>query len=73
MNTLKLYVWENVLSSWGDGVMFALAANAEHARELIRRRAANGMSGGMHIVNLDLAKEPRVVELPEGFVVWGGS
>lgn len=73
MNTLKLYVWENVLNSWGDGIMFALAHDVEQARELIRLRAGNGLSGSIGKLNADLEWEPRVVESPEGFVVWGGG
>lgn len=37
---MKLYVWENVLRSWGDGIMFAWADNVEQAREKILEKAA---------------------------------
>lgn len=70
MNKLKLYVWENVLEGWTAGVMFALAQDADHARELIRLRAGNGF-GPHSRLHEDLAKEPRVIEQPEGFFVWG--
>lgn len=72
MKPLKLYVWEDVLEDWSAGVMFALAQDADHARELIRLRAGNGIGPHSHL-HVDLAREPRVIEQPEGFVVWGGS
>jgi hypothetical protein len=62
---LRLYVWEGVLTDYTSGVMFALAHSVEEARDLIR-----AMGSG---ATLDLAQEPRVVEAPEGFAVWGGG
>lgn len=68
MNTnLKLYVWEDVLC--GDltsGIMFALAGSADEARELIIK--------GYNLQPFDeLRMEPRCIEAPEAFIVFGAD
>ncbi len=63
---LKLYVWENVLVDYDPGIMFALAASPEEARRLIIEKCD-------HVPPGDLAKEPKCITTPEGFVVWGGG
>lgn len=69
---LFLYVWENVLTDYASGVMFALAENVEQARALIR--ACEGVSPASRgLLNTDLLAEPRVISRPEGFAVWGGG
>ena len=62
---LKLYVWEDVLTDYTDGIMFALAENAEDARNLIVEKMGHRTG--------DLAIEPREVTDREGFYVWGGG
>ena len=32
---MKLYVWEDVLTDWTSGIMFAIADSVEEARELL--------------------------------------
>ncbi len=64
-NKLKLFVWEEVLTDWSDGIMFALAENVEQAREEILKKGS--------VIDVDLAKEPDVYETPIGFAVWGGG
>ena len=63
---LKLYVWEDVLTSFTSGAMFALATSVSDARNLILKKCE-------FVSSSDLAQEPRCIETPEGFVVWGGS
>ena len=63
---LKLYVWEDVLADYTSGVMFALATSAAEARRLIGEKCD-------YVPPCDLAKEPKCIEKPEGFVVWGGG
>lgn len=65
MKKLKLYVWEEVLTDYTDGCMFALAENSEDARNLIAEKM--GMRVG------DLSTEPKEVTEREGFYVWGGG
>lgn len=67
---LRLYVWEDVLSDYTDGVMFALAESVEEARAIIMRDH-NGWEGGA--VHSGLQREPKVCETPIGFAVWGGG
>jgi hypothetical protein len=69
--TLKLYVWENVLTDYTDGVMFALAESVEEARSLILTEWGYTESKGT--VWQDLQKEPQIVETPAGFLCWGGG
>ncbi len=33
---MKLYVWDNVLTDYTDGIMFAVAPNLEDARRQLR-------------------------------------
>lgn len=63
--TLKLYVWENVLRDYTDGIAFALAPNEIEARELVIEKLESNHE--------DLCKRPRVIEEPEGFYLWGGG
>lgn len=64
---LKLYVWENVLTDYTSGIMFALASSPEEARKKIL--------GGQFsaIMKADLMAEPQVFTKPVGFAVWGGG
>jgi hypothetical protein len=64
---LKLFVWENCLTDYTSGVMFALAYDAEQARMMIREK--DKVAGGTG----DLGAEPKVITKPEGFAVWGGG
>jgi len=64
---MKLYVWENVLVDYTDGIMFALANSAEEARAVILEECS------LQSVVTDLKSEPRAVDKPEGFIIWGGG
>ena len=64
---LKLFVWEDVLTDYTSGVMFALATNVEDARKQIMKKE-NG-----NIAKADLMREPLVITKAEGFAVWGGG
>jgi len=64
---LKLFVWENVLTDYTSGVMFALAANVEDARKQILKK------DDLDTVRADLRKEPLVITKAEGFTCWGGG
>lgn len=88
-NSLKLYVWENVLTDYTSGIMFALATSVEEARELIcpgwqatedalrdpTFRGDRSRPLGQYIgrEHEDLRGEPKVFDSPVGFVVWGGG
>lgn len=63
---LKLYVWEDVLTDYTSGVMFALARTEEQARAAIKKACS-------YIPEGDLVKKPKVVRKVEGFAVWGGG
>ena len=67
---MKLYLWENVLTDYTDGVMFALANSVEEARELIKQ-STDWWSDTYH--GVDLAKEPKVIDYPFGFSLSGGG
>lgn len=63
---LKLYVWENVLTDYTDGVMFALATSPEQARELLLKNCS-------YIPDCDLNKEPKIVTEPFALAVYGSG
>lgn len=65
--TLKLFVWEEVLTGHSDGIMFALAADVDEARRLIAKREDNSK----YILE-ELSGEPAVYETQIGFALRGG-
>ena len=66
LSNLKLYVWEDVLSDYTSGVMFALAEDKEHAKKMILEEYND-------IDNGEFAGEPLEITDPKGFAVWGGA
>jgi hypothetical protein len=74
---MKLYVWENVLTDYTDGIMFALAANEEEARSLIKDKflAEEFNPGGLmgHLVTELDTKRAAVFDTPVGFYLKGGG
>lgn len=73
MKKLKLYVWENVLINYTDGIMFALAENADHARKLICEYVGVKEDNTNSTVVEDLKSQPKVYDAPVGYAVWGGA
>ena len=68
---MNLYVWEGVLADYTDGIAFALARDADHARWLIVRRVPTYQRS---TVRAELKRvRPRVFSSPKGFAVWGGA
>lgn len=61
----KLFLWENVLSDWTEGVAFAIARNSEEARDIICKDA--------ECIRDDLQDEPVVITKKFGFHLSGGS
>lgn len=62
---MKLFVWQNVLTDYTDGVMFAYANNVKEARKMVLLDC--------DYVGKDLDEEPVVYDKPVGFAVWGGG
>lgn len=65
---LKLFVWQNVLTDYSSGIMFALAPDVETARRVIIEKV-----GDFETVEEDLRADPLIITESEGFGVWGGS
>ena len=66
---LKLFVWEGegILQDWTSGMVCVLATNLKQAFDLIREKYDD------YYLN-DLARiEPKIIEEPEAFAVYGGS
>jgi hypothetical protein len=63
---LRLYVWEGILTDWTDGIAFALAWDADHARSML---IESGCPAD------ELTKEPDCYdgETPMAIHLWGGS
>lgn len=67
-DSLKLYVWHNVLTDYTSGVMFALAHSADEARKLVRK----GYRPDSPVYE-DSEATPTMYKSPHGFCVWGGG
>ena len=63
---MKLFVWEDVLTDYTAGVMFALAPDVETARKMLLETCD-------YLPADDLAKEPKVYLEPFALAVWGGG
>ncbi len=63
---LKLYVWSPALTDYTDGIIFALAESADHARTLVKQHEP-------HVPPGDMQRPPQVYDAPVGFAVWGGG
>lgn len=63
---LKLFVWEGVLPDYSEGIMFALAIDKDHARELLLKECD-------YIPEDTLRIEPEEVTGAKAFVVWSGG
>jgi len=66
MSNLKLFVWEDVLRDYSTGVMFALAKDESEARKLLLEQCP-------HLPDEDINEQPKVVEEPYSFILWGGG
>lgn len=65
---MKLFVWEDVLSDYSSGMMFAIAPSVEEARKQL-------LSICHYIPEDDLNKQPMELEVsqPSQFIIWGGG
>ena len=66
---LKLFVWEDVLTDYTSGIMFALAESVEEARKIILENGGKGQ----YSVESELLKEPKVYEDKMGLFLYGGG
>lgn len=79
MASMKLYVWEDVLTDWTSGVAFAFAETAIQARQMIARKYADSFNdpefAGAHIATMlkELSDRPTIVKTPQGFYCAGGG
>ncbi len=64
----KLYVWDDVLTDYTSGVMFAMATSSDEARRYLKEQCN-------YIPDFDLEKEPKEYPVTKlvGRVVWGGG
>lgn len=81
---MKLFVWENVLTDYTDGLVCVLAHNETEAWErmkatdktawLVLRGQPEDREDPREPHELDeSATRPRCVEAPEAFICWGGG
>ena len=63
---LKLYVWEDVLRDWTAGMVVVLAPSEKEAWRVLKKE----YELEYHQI---LGIEPKEVDHPAAFVVWGGS
>jgi hypothetical protein len=67
-NKMKVFVWENVLTDYTSGIMFAISPSVEDARLQLLKRCN-------YIPEDDLNQQPKEFDLSESaaFVCWGGG
>ena len=71
---MKLYVWEEVLCDWTDGIIFALANNVDEARELVMDKYVDQDDNWEeNTLRFSMQDEPKVYDSPAGFRLWGGG
>ena len=73
---MKLYVWEEVLNDWTEGIAFALAGSLEEAKKLIADSYNKnfGWTGDDYKIPSFLNdQEPKVYDTPIGYTIWGGG
>ena len=63
---LKVFVWEDVLADYTNGMMFAIAENVEEARKLLIAKCS-------YIPTQDLYSKPKIITTKDAFYVWGGG
>lgn len=63
---LKLFVWENVLTDYTNGIVCVLAEDLEQAIQLIKEKD-DAAAYAMDMSNV------KVIKNPEAFIVWGGG
>jgi hypothetical protein len=65
---MKLFLWEDVLTDYTSGVIFAFAETADEARDIIKKDV-NCCSS----VLKEIKALPQIITEPMGFILWGGS
>ncbi len=65
-NSLKLFVWEDVLTDYTSGMICILAYDLEQAKELLLEKYDNYYAN-------DFGKPHKVITKPEAFAVYGGG
>ncbi len=65
---MKLFVWDDVLTDYTSGMMFAVAPDVETARKVLLEHCDYIPTGDLH-------SEPKVFDLKKavGFACWGGG
>jgi hypothetical protein len=69
---LSLFVWENVLTDYTSGIMFAYAENIDEAKSAILNKVGSDIYM-RKIYEKELRKPYRIIESAEGFYVDGGA
>ena len=72
MTDLKLFVWENVLTDYTDGMICVLARTESEAIDLLALKDPLAFNAITDDSKKSMPK-PKVVTEPEAFVVWGGG
>lgn len=71
MNTLKLFIWDDVLSDYTSGIIVALAHDLFEARRVVLASLTEDWERPR--VERAIADEPAVFEVPVARVVYGGG
>ena len=63
---LKLYVWEDCLTDWTSGAMFALATSEDEAKAMVLKNCD-------FVDKEEFNRPPKVFDSPIGYAIWGGA
>jgi len=66
---LKLYVWEDVLRDYTEGMVCILAEDLEQAREVFLKK----YKSEQYILDDFFGKPYKVITTPDAFYVYGGG
>lgn len=71
---LKVYVWEDVLTDYSEGIIVVLAESKRQAWQLLKAKDKYAYEAiREQYYPHQTTQPPRLVTKPEAFVVWGGS
>lgn len=76
----NLYVWEDALSDWTEGIIFAYATSVEEARKIIKetgnKKAAkygDGYSLKDFLSEEKLNAEPKIIKTKTAYLIFGSG
>lgn len=73
MEKLKMFVWQNVLTDYTDGMIVVLAPDLPTAIQVAEKQCIKSMGYIMDSFKKAMSKKPTIVTKPSCFFVYGGG